>query len=365
MPAQEAIDLTYDTSEASRDFKEETRTQRLKNAYLYAKPTICMERALAFTRSYKETEGQATTVRLAKAFRLACETITLNIFDDELIVGTHGSGRRMGALVPEISWKWLAKELDSIQTRPRDPYYIDPEQERLFVEEVIPYWKGKSLEENALARFPEDTLKIGVDTDILDTEMKWRSHVGEITPDFQDILFPKGFRAICDEAKEKLKTLEYTNDEDLDKIDYYKAAIEACEGIITLGKRYAQYAAAMAKKEQDPARKKELETIAANCRRVPEFSPRNFWEAGQMLWFVMLGCFLSENCPAFNIGRFDMYMNPFYQADLATDSIKKEFAQEIVNCIWIKIAELIWLLPQNGSRYSVSYTHLTLPTTSP
>jgi hypothetical protein len=60
MPAQEAIDLTYDTSESARDFKAETRTRRLKNAYLDSKPAICMERALAFTRSYKETEGQAT-----------------------------------------------------------------------------------------------------------------------------------------------------------------------------------------------------------------------------------------------------------------------------------------------------------------
>ena len=69
MPAQEAIDLTYDTSESSSVFKEETRTRRLKNAYLDSKPAICMERALAFTRSYKQTEGQATTVRLAKALR--------------------------------------------------------------------------------------------------------------------------------------------------------------------------------------------------------------------------------------------------------------------------------------------------------
>ncbi len=359
MPAQEAIDLTNDTRESARGLKGETRTQRLKNAYLDSKPTICMERALAFTRSYKKTEGQATPVRLAKAFRLACETITLNIFEDELIVGTHGSGRRMGALVPEISWQWLAKELDSIQTRPRDPYYIDPKQERLFVEEIIPYWKGKSIEENALAQFPEDTLKIGVNTDILDTEMKWRSHVGEITPDFQDIIFPKGFRAICDEAKEKLATLDYTNVDDLDKIDYYQAAIEACEGIITLGQRYALHAEELALKEQDPVRKKELEAIAANCRRVPEFSPRNFWEAAQMLWFVMLGCFLSENCPAFNIGRFDMYMNPFYQADLKSGAINQKFAQEIINCVWIKIAELIWLLPKNGSRYYAGYSGFT------
>ncbi len=359
MPAQEATDLTYDPRESANEIKAETRTQRLKNAYLDSRPTICMERALAFTRSYKETEGQATPVRLAKAFRLACETITLNIFENELIVGTHGSGRRMGALVPEISWQWLAKELNSVQTRPRDPYYIDPEQERLFVEEIIPYWKGKSIEENALAQFPEDTLKIGVNTDILDTEMKWRSHVGEITPDFQDIIFPKGFRAICDESKEKLKTLDYTNVEDLDKIDYYQAAIEACEGIITLGQRYALHAEELALKEQDPARKKELEAIAANCRRVPEFSPRNFWEAAQMLWFVMLGCFLSENCPAFNIGRFDMYMNPFYQADLKSGAINQEYAQEIINCVWIKIAELIWLLPKNGSRYYAGYSGFT------
>ena len=80
---------------------------------------------------YKETEGEAIPLRSAKAFRMTCETITVNIFDDELIVGVQGSGRRMGALVPEISWKWLAEELKTVHTRPSDPYYIDPEQKRL------------------------------------------------------------------------------------------------------------------------------------------------------------------------------------------------------------------------------------------
>lgn len=356
---EKVTDLQKYRDHQPQDGPSSTRTQRLKNAYLNTTPTICMERALAFTRSFKETEGESRPLRLAKAFRLACNTISVNIFDDELIVGTHGSGRRMGAIVPEISWKWLAEELDTIQTRPRDPYFIDPEHERLFVEEIVPYWKGKSLEENALARFPEETIKLGVGTDILDTEMKWRSHVGEITPDFQDIVFPKGFRAICDEAKAKLKTLDYTDVDDLDKIEYYKASIEACEGIIALGKRYSRKAEAMAQKETNPQRRKELETIARNCRRVPEFSPRNFWEASQMQWFVMMGCFLSENCPAFNVGRFDMMMNPYFQADIEKGSLKKEFAQEIINCIWFKIAELIWLLPKSGSRYYAGYSGFT------
>ena len=263
MSAQEAFDLQYEIPESTITDKKVTRTQRLKNAYLDSKPKICMERALAFTRSFKASVGEARPIRVAKAFRLACETISVQIFDEELIVGTHGSGRRMGAIVPEISWKWLSDELATIQTRPRDPYYIDPEHERLLIEEIVPYWKGKSLEEHALARFPEDTLKIGVNTDILDTEMKWRSHVGEITPDFQDIIFMKGFRTICDEAKEKLKTLRYDQADDLAKIDYYRASIEACEGIIALGRRYAQHAKDLAKKESDPNRRKELEIIAS------------------------------------------------------------------------------------------------------
>lgn len=335
------------------------RTRALKKDYLNSRPTICMERALAYTRSFKETEGQAMTVRSAKAFRRACETISVNIFDHELIVGTHGSARRMGALVPEISWKWLLEELDTIQSRPRDPYYIDPEHEQLFKEEIIPYWTGKSLEEHALTRFPEDTLNIGVGKDILDTEMKWRSHVGEITPDFQDIIFKKGFRGICTEAKEKLSDLSYTRTQDLDKIDFYTGIIEVAEGIITLGRRYGELALEMAEKETDPVRKKELRAISENCFRVPEHSPRNFWEASQMLWFTMIGCFLSENCPAFNVGRFDMFMNPFYQADLKADAVTPESAQEMINCLWVKIAEFIWLLPQNGSRYYAGYSGFT------
>jgi len=359
MTAQEALAIDYSQNQMPDILKEQTRTRRLKRAYLAAKPTICMERALSFTRSHKETEGQALTIRRAKAFRKACETITVNIFDEELIVGTHGSGRRMGALVPEISWIWLADELNTIETRPCDPYTMDPEHKRLFLEEIVPYWKGKSLEEVALARLPEDTKEIGIDTDILDTEMKWRSHVGEVTPDFQDITFPKGFKAIRDEAKEALKKLEYTKAEDLPKIDFYLATIEAAEGIIILGKRYAQKAEEMAKTEQNPQRKKELLAIAENCRRVPGDRPRNFWEAGQMLWFVMIGCFLSENCPAFNVGRFDMFMNPYYQEDLKKGEVTKEIAQEIINCIWVKIAELIWLLPKNGARYYAGYSGFT------
>ena len=65
----------------------------------------------------------------------------------------------------------------------------------------------------------------------------------------------------------------------------------------------------------------ELRTIAAVCRAVPANPPRSFREAIQFVWFTQLGGILSENPLALNPGRFDQYMDPYYEADLAAGSI--------------------------------------------
>ena len=44
------------------------------------------------------------------------------------------------------------------------------EQRAFMREQVFPYWKNKSLEEAFLARVPEDTKHIGVDTGVLDND---------------------------------------------------------------------------------------------------------------------------------------------------------------------------------------------------
>ena len=39
-----------------------------------------------------------------------------------------------------------------------------------------------------------------MDTGIIDNDSKWRQAVGEITPDYQDMLFPLGYTGILAEA---------------------------------------------------------------------------------------------------------------------------------------------------------------------
>ena len=331
------------------------RMQRQKELYIDTKPGICVERAMAFTRSHKETEGRPLIIRRALAFKEVCETLPIEIFDDELIVGTPGRFKRSGFICPEFSWKWVEEEMDFFERRKQDPYAIGEEEKRVLRDEIFPYWKGHSLEETFLARLPEETAKIAVDTGIIDNDNKWRSAVGEITPDYQDILFAKGFAGIRDEALSKLSELSPIDSESQEKMEFYESAAISAEAIITLASRYADKATELVEEEGDEKRKKELLHIAEICRNIPGNPPRTFAEAIQMVWFVQLGEILSENSLALNLGRFDQYMNPYYENDLAEGIIKEDEALELIESLWLKLSEWVWAISKNTAQYYAGY----------
>ena len=331
------------------------RIARLKKNYIDTKPSICVERAIAFTESHKATEGEAMILRRAKAFKEVCKQISVSIFDGELIVGTPGIYRRSGFVCPEFSWQWVEKEMDDFENRSQDAYLIGKDQKEILRRDIFPYWQGKSLEEAFISRIPEETKKIAVDTGIVDNDSKWRSAVGEITPDYQDIIFKKGFGGIKDEAIEKLANLEPLTGDNIDKINFYKSVVESCNGIITLAERHSEKAREMALLENDAKRKEELLKISEICDNIPKNPPSTFYEAIQTVWFVQLGSILSENSLALNLGRFDQYMYPFYEKDLRDGRITEEEAQELIEALWLKLSEWVWAISKNTAQYFAGY----------
>ncbi len=331
------------------------RIEAIRQNYVNAKPQISTQRARIWTDSHKATEGKPVAIRRAQAFYDCCDRLEVHIFDGELVVGAIGEFRKCGILTPEFSWLWVDREMDSFATRPQDPYLMTDEQRAFVRKEIFPYWKGKSLEEAFLARLPEDTRKIGVDTGILDNDSKWRQAVGEITPDYQDVLFKKGFGGIIREAQDHISKLDPTDPKDLEKKDFYESVLLTSKGIIRYAHRYAEAADKMAETEKDPGRAAELRQIAANCRRVPENPPESFYEAIQFLWFVQVGGILSENPLSLNPGRFDQYMDPYYEADLQKNAITPDFAQELVDALWLKYSEWVWTISANTADYFAGY----------
>lgn len=345
--------------ESAKGRKEETmitqRIEKIRLNYVNSKPCISTERARLFTESHKKTEGKPVCIRRAQAFYDTCANLGVHIFEGELIVGAIGEFRKCGILTPEFSWKWVDREMDTFSDRAQDPYVMTKEQCEYVRKEIFPYWKGKSLEEAFLARLPEDTAKIGVDTGILDNDSKWRQAVGEVTPDYQDQLFPKGFGGIIREAKEKKAALSYADADSQEKMEFYDSVILTSQGIILYANRYADEAERLAKIEKDEKRRQELLVIASNCRRVPEHSPETFYEALQFMWFTQIGGILSENPLSLNPGRFDQYTDPYYEEDLAKKRITPEFAQELVDALWLKYSEWVWTISANTADYFAGY----------
>ena len=333
------------------------RVEKIRQNYINTKPSISYERANIWTQSFQRTEGLPMAIRTAQAFYDTCNELCVNIFEGELIVGASGEFRKCGILTPEFAWKWVDDEMDNFPQRPQDPYEMTEEQRKFVRENIFPYWKGKSVEDAFLARTSEETKKIGVDTGFLDTDSKWRNGIGEISPDYIDQLFPKGFSGIKKEAQEHISQLNEAIAEEKDKITFYHSIILVCDGIIRLANRYAEKAVEMAQEEKDTIRKLELLEIAEVCERVPENPPTSFREALQFVWFVQLGGIISENPLALNPGRFDQYMYPYYKADEEAGKIDYNTALELVECLWLKYSEWAWTISANTADFFAGYTN--------
>lgn len=331
------------------------RIQKAKDEYVNNKPAISYDRARIWTESYKKTEGMTAPIRRAQAFKDVCEQLVVTIFPGELIVGAVGEFRKCGILTPEFSWTWVDREMDHFSDRVQDPYEMTDEQRDFVRKNIFPYWKGKSLEEAFLAQVPEDIANVAVDTGIIDIDSKWRQSVGEITPDYQDVLFKKGFRGIIDCCKEKLSHIKLSQPGAMEKRDFYRSVILCGEGMIALAHRYASKADDMAAAEKDSVRKKELEQIASICRRVPEFPPQTFQEALQMIWFYQLGGILMENPLSLNPGRFDQYMYPYYRYDIDHKLHDDDGILELIECYWLKLSEWVWTISANTADFFAGY----------
>ena len=158
-----------------------------------------------------------------------------------------------------------------------------------------------------------------------------------------DVLFEQGFGGLKKRIEAKVATLDLCLPEDLKKREFYQAQMIVLEASIEFIKRYAQLARKMAREEKDQKRKAELLQIADNCEWVSENPARTFWEAMQ-LWHIATNIILIEsNGHSVSYGRFDQLFYSFYTNDLKNGTITKDFVQELIECSFIKMHELLKL----------------------
>lgn len=332
------------------------RLQKLKENYLKHVPSITTYRARAITKIAKENPGMPKILLRAKCFRYCCETAPLVIQDHELIVGAPNGAPRAGAFSPDIAWRWMEQEIDTIGTRAQDPFYISDEDKKIMREELFPFWAGKSVDEHCEDQYREAGLwELSGDSYVSDCSYHALNGGGDSNPGYDVILMNKGMLDIQQEAKANLEKLDYDNPDDIEKIYFYKSIIDTTEGVMIYAKRLSDYAAELAVKETNPKRKAELQKISEVNAWVPAHKPRNFWEAIQAVWTIESLLVVEENQTGMSIGRVDQYMYPFYKADKESGRMTDFEAFELAGCMLIKMSEMMWITSEGGSKFFAGY----------
>jgi len=329
------------------------RIERLKKRVLGTRPEIDLENARILTAAFKDTEGKPPVVRKAAAFRRQCLEKTIEIREDELIVGCSGSKMRGGILCADSCWSVLNDELDTISTRKYDPFFLAPQDRKLFEEEIRPYWKGRSNYEEWLAQIPEDTRRLR-DHGVIYIDRKAVRGWGETTAGYERLL-RLGINGIVEEIKRRKSLLDLTVPGDYEKDYYLDALLLVAEGIIRLAERYADEAGRLAAVEKEADRKRELTEISAICRHVPANPARTFREALQSFYLYHTCIFMEQNAASYNPGRMDQYLWPYYQADLKAGSITRTEAQELLDCLWIKFSEPCLFQDATTAEFAAGY----------
>lgn len=306
---------------------------------LYAKmPEIESARGKLVTESYKQTESLPVINRRSAAFAHILRNIPIVIRDGELIVGSATIAPRGCQVFPEYSYEWLEAEFDTVETRAADPFYIS-EKTKSELRTVYPYWKGKTCSDLARSNMAPEAYEAFVTHGMFTPGNYFYNGIGHVNVDYAKVL-QKGYRGIIAEARAALDKLEVYCPEYVRRHNFLSAVIESCEAVVEYARRYSALARETAKKERDPVRKAELERIAKNCARVPEFPATDFYEACQSFWFVQLLLQVESSGHSISPGRFDQYMYPYYKKDIDEGKLTVEQAQEFLDCIWVKLNDI-------------------------
>jgi formate C-acetyltransferase len=312
------------------------RISKMKNKVIKAPHELCIERAKMFTESYKNTKGEPSAIRFAKALDYLLSNMTIKIWDDEFIVGNRCTKFVGTPLYPEVRVDTIELDLDLYNTRKVQKFLISDTDKAILKKEVIPYWKSK--EDTVKSRFDSFLSSELFDLMLMLTyivDVNITNGVGHFFPGYE-IVLKLGFDGLIKKAQNKL--IQVKNDEA--KKIFLNSVIIVLNGVKRFIYRFSILAKEMTEKESNPKRKKELYEISEICSKISSNPPESFKEALQLIYFTHLIAGLEDGGFAISVGRLDQILYPYYKNDKKKGKITEEESQFLIKCFYLKLSTL-------------------------
>lgn len=315
----------------------------LKEKMLNEPRYVSIEQARIITRIYQENESLSIPKKRALSLKAALEELEIGVEKEELIVGNRTKGVRYGVVFPESGCSWVNKEFETLPTRPQDKFRIKKEDVKEFKEIIYPYWQDHSLEDVIKENYGEE---INAIAKVVKINQKDHAQ-GHICPDTKTWL-ELGPKGLMTKAYEKLKNCDENQKE------FYECTIIVLEGVCHFMMRYHDYILTMLESLEDD-NKKSLQRVADICANLASRPAQSFHEAVQSLWFLFVVLHMESNASSFSPGRMDQYLYPYYQKDIEKGIISKQEALEILECLWLKFNQIVYLRNQHSAKYFAGF----------
>ncbi len=324
------------------ELKKAARIDLLKDSMLSQPRYVSMEQAMIITRTYQEHEQEPVILKRAHALHNALCELEIGIEPQELIVGNRTKGVRYGVVFPESGISWVDEELETLPTRPQDKFLVRPQDIQTFREVIKPYWKGKSLEDVLKQRYGEEISAIATVVKI-----NQKDHAqGHICPNVKEWL-EKGPAGLKEEAQRHLAACTK------EQRPFYESIVLVMDGVCKFLMRYHDELYREAKKHAEW--KQDMEEVARICKRLSMQPAKTFHEAVQSLWILFVVLHMESNASSFSPGRLDETLYPYYKNDLQEGRIDEQRALDIIECLWLKFNQIVYLRNKNSAKYFAGF----------
>jgi len=320
------------------------RILSLRKKTLVASRYLSIEQAKIITRIYQKNDGEATIKKRALSLSHSLSEISIEIDPEELIVGNRTPEIRAGVVFPEAGLNWLKNEIETLPGRSQDPFQVRYEDVLYFKENIEPYWRGKTLEDDIYRSYGK-----GIEEIEKVVKINQKDHAqGHIIPKVEDWL-RYGPAGLLKNVRQKQEICSG------DQKAFYESVCITLEASSLFIDRYANLASAMAKVEPHKEITNNLLEISAVCRHLSKNPPATFREAVQSVWFLFVILHMESNASSFSPGRMDQYLYPFYLRDLKSGRINQDVAIEILGALFIKFNQIVYLRNAKSAMYFAGF----------
>ncbi|MFX0069950.1 MAG: pyruvate formate lyase family protein [Candidatus Hermodarchaeota archaeon] len=373
------------------------RIKRFRRRYLDEIPFVSIERAKYYTEKWQETEESNVPVgiRVALAMKHVYENMGIDLDPDDRIAGTWTEnflgipvdierGLFNGVFEIEFDKKKMRKfvskgnkqlmtflenknispmELlehtkkigaampslgtDTMDARKINPYKIKDKDKQILLEELIPYWKGKTIADlldkefkkneiypgefgSFIESLPRTTSRSDMVTSLGSALGVWQGHLilDHETP------IKKGLLKMLDKVQEMIENKDYKNQKEL---DFLKSIEISLEGVIVFSRRLVEKIEEELNRTLEPEKKRILSQMLEICQKVPFYPAETFREAIQSYWTVKIAVELAVPFNVHAPGRLDYMLYPYYANDFKEGRITREEACELFEELFLKI----------------------------